>query len=115
MGRERHRGTSAHQRLGQHLTSDEQVIDTAIRQVSTVLRGTGGYTSRVHPSGVKEEAEASRRRRGTDDCLGRKSSDCGKCGETEAVKKERNQKEMWLSRIKRGYFVGDGISRKRHF
>ena len=22
---------------------------------------------------------------------------------------------MWLSRIKRGYFVGDGISRKRHF
>ena len=30
-----------------------------------------------------------------------------------AARNERNQ--LWLSRIKRGYFVGDGISRKRHF
>ena len=32
---------------------------------------------------------------------------------TNAAKRVLTQ--MWLSRIKRGYFVGDGISRKRHF
>ena len=28
---------------------------------------------------------------------------------------EMEEDYMWLSRIKRGYFVGDGISRKMHF
>jgi hypothetical protein len=39
-----------------------------------------------------------------------------KCGKLQKVSFSIPGAEyMWLSRIKRGYFVGDGISRKRHF